>query len=42
MVDFNDTAVHIFTEESREEIGFEDRLRNPPNDDDVDEYLKIA
>lgn len=42
MVDFGDIAVHLFVEESREEIGLEYKLFNPPTDEDVDEYLKIA
>ena len=42
MVDFNDIAVHIFTEDFREEYGLERRLRTPASDKDTEEFLKIA
>lgn len=42
MVDFNNVSVHLFVEDSREEIDLEFRLRNPVPDDEIDEYMKIA
>ena len=42
LLDINDIAVHIFTEESREEIDLEWRLRNPASQESIDEFLKIA
>lgn len=42
MVDFNNIAVHLFVEEAREEVALEHKLFNPPADEDVDEYIKLA
>lgn len=42
MIEFNNIMVHIFVETAREEIDLEWKWQNPPKDEDVDEYHKIA
>jgi ribosomal silencing factor RsfS len=41
MLEFNNIAVHLFGEESREEIDLEYRLRNPPSKETEEEYEKL-
>ena len=42
MLEFNNIAVHIFTEESREEIDLEFKLRNKITEEAIKEFHKIA